>query len=139
MRTARGETDQLVANSHFSTVNQFRFLCNTDTEPGQIVVFAFVHAWHLSGLAADQGTSGEFTAIGNTVNYGGSCVYLKLAGGVVVEEEKWLGTTDNKVVDAHGDQIYTDTVMFVVIQCEAQLCAYPVGSGNQYWLSVASG
>jgi len=62
---------------------------------------------------------------------------VELAGGVVVQEEQRLGAAHYQVVDAHGDQVDADAVVFVQVQGQAQFGAHAVGAGNQHGLFVA--
>jgi len=137
VRAGRWQGEQGVTSSYFGAVDDLGFFHHTDTEAGQVVVFAFVHAWHFSGFTADQGATRQFAAGADAGHDLGRGLDIELAGGVVVEEEQRLGAAHHQVVDAHGDQVDADAVVLVQVQGQAQLGAYAVGAGHQYRLLVA--
>ena len=101
----------ILAGDDLGAVDDLGFFHHTDTEAGQVVVFAFVHAWHFSGFTADQRTAGLQTAFGDTVNDAGRGIHVQFAGRVIIEEEQRLSTLNHQVVYTHRDQIDTDCVV----------------------------
>ena len=138
VRARRWQGEQGITGSNPGAVDDFGLLYNANAETGQVVVFAFVHARHFSGFAAYQRAAGQFTASADTGNHLGRGFYVELAGGVVIEEEQWLCAAHDQVVNAHCNQVDADAVVFVQVQCQAQLGTYTVGAGNQNRLLVAS-
>src|SRR3546814_10558507 len=116
VRTRGRQGDQRIARGDFRAVDDLALFHYADAEAGQVVVFTLVHARHLGGFAADQRTAGQFAAGADAGHHGGGHVDVELAGGVVVEAEQRLGTTDHQVVDAHGDQVLADAVLLVPVQ-----------------------
>ena len=137
MRARRGNGNQFVAGGHFRAINNLGFFDDTHTETSQVVIFAFVHARHLSGFATDQRSAGLFAADTNTVDYIGRNINIQFAGGVIIEEEQRLGAGDYQIVHTHGHQINADAVVLFQVHGQAQLGAHTIGTGNQYRLAVA--
>ena len=54
---AGGQGDQGIPFADLAAVDDFALLHHTDTETCDVVVFPFIHARHLGGLAAHQGTA----------------------------------------------------------------------------------
>ena len=137
VRAGRWQGQQGVAGGNLGAVDDLGFFYNADAETGQVVVFAFVHAWHFSGFAAYQGATRQLATRANPGHNLCGGLDVELAGGVVVQEEQRLGAAHHQVVDAHGDQVDADAVVLVQVQCQAQLGAHAVGAGDQYRLLVA--
>ena len=70
-----------------------------------------IHAGHFGRLAADQGAAGLPAPVGYAGNDRRSLFGVELAGGEIIEEEQRLGALDDKIVDAHGDEIDADRVV----------------------------
>src|SRR5699024_2791966 len=107
-------------------------LDGADGKAGQVILPVAVHARHFRGLAADEGAAGLPTAFGNARYHLGCRVDIKAAAAEVVEKEQWLGSTDQNIVDAHGDQVDSDGVVPAQFAREQQFGAYPVGTGNKH-------
>ena len=137
VRAGGGQGDKRVAGLDPGAVDDLGLFHDADAEAGQVIVFAFVHAGHFGGLAADQGTARQFATGTDAGDYGGGDVDVELAGGVVVEKEQRLGAADHQVVDAHRHQVLADAVVLVQVERQAQLGAHPVGAGYQHRLLVA--
>nr|GFA99101.1 hypothetical protein [Tanacetum cinerariifolium] len=131
MRTGGGQGDQRVAGSDLGAVDDLGFFNHTDTETGQVVVFAFVHAGHFSGFATDQRAAGQLTARTNAGDDLGCGVDVQFAGRVVIKEEQRLGAAHHQIVDAHGDEVDADGVVLVEVQGQTQLGADTVGAADQ--------
>ncbi len=108
-----------------------------DREAGQIVVAFLVHARHLGRLAADQGASGQRTALSDPGHDAGGLVDVQLAGGEVVEEQQGLGALGQQVVDAHADQVDPHGVMQAGVDGDLQLGPDAVGSRHKQGIGVA--
>ena len=54
MRAGGGQGDKRVAGLDPGAVDDLGLFHDADAEAGQVIVFAFVHAGHFGGLAADQ-------------------------------------------------------------------------------------
>ncbi|MNE13621.1 hypothetical protein D3C80_1064630 [compost metagenome] len=135
---ARSQGDQGIPFADLAAVDDFALLHHTDAETGDVVVFPFIHAWHLGGLAAHQGATGLLAACTYAGDHGGGGVHIQLAGGIVVEEEQGLGALHDEVIDAHGHQIDAHGIVLLQIDGQTQLGAHTVGTGDQYRLLVAS-
>ena len=48
-------------------------------------------------------------------------VDIQLACGIVVEEEQWLGSGCDDVIDAHGYQVDADAVMLAKLKSQLEL------------------
>ena len=117
-------------------VDDFAFFDNADGKAGQVVIFTVVHAWHFSGFAANQRTTGKFAAFANTADDIGRDIDIQFAGGVVIQEEQRFSALHDNIVDAHRDQIDADGVMTLQVHGQTQLGADAIGAGNQYRLFV---
>jgi hypothetical protein len=111
-------------------------LGHADGEAGQVVFADRIHAGHLGGLAADEGTTGQFAAPGDTGYHLLADVHIQLAAGEVVEEEEGLRALHEDVVDAHGHQVLTNGVVLVEVEGQLQLGADTIGAGDQHRLAV---
>ena len=65
MGAGGGETEHGIAGAHGAPVDDGVLLDHADTEAGQVVVLAVVHAGHLGGLAADQRRARLRAALGD--------------------------------------------------------------------------
>ncbi len=134
---AGGQGDQGIPFADLATVDDLALLDHADAETGDVVVIPLIHARHLGGFAAHQGTAGLLATFTDAGDHGGGGVHIQLAGGVVVEEEQGLGTLHDEIVDAHGHQIDAHGVVFFQIDGQAQLGAHPISAGDQHRLLVA--
>ncbi|MHC2800765.1 hypothetical protein ACVMII_000511 [Bradyrhizobium diazoefficiens] len=106
-------------------------LGGADGKAAEVIVAVLVEAWHLGGLAADQGTAGFPAAIGDAGDDRGGRLRIELAAGEIVEEEQRLGALHHEVVDAHGDQIDADAAMQAGFDRDLDLGSDAVGGGDQ--------
>ena len=96
------------------------------------VVFAFrIHARHFGGFTADKSAASEFAALGDTGDNATGDVNVKLAAGIVVEEEEAAGTLHEDVVDAHGNEVLADRVVTAELEGEHELGAHAVRAGDE--------
>src|SRR5690606_31623436 len=114
-------------------------LSRANRETGKIVIAVAVHARHFSGFTADQRRTGLTASFGNARNDVHALVRRKLAGRKIIEEEKWLGTLNNEIVDAHGNQIDAHRVVLVGVDGDLQLGADAVIGGNEHRVLEACG
>ncbi len=115
MRAGSAQANQLVAGFHLAAIQYAILFHHADTETGQVIVFAFIHAGHFRGFAADQGTTCQLAALANTGYYAGGNLYIQFAGGVVIQEEQGFCSAHDKIIDAHGDQVDADFFVAIVI------------------------
>ena len=134
---AGGQGDQGIPFADLAAVDDLALLHHTDAETGDVVIFPFIHARHLGGFAAYQGTAGLLAASTDAGDHGRSGVDVQFASGIVVEEEEGLGALHDQVIDAHGHQIDAHGVVLLQVDGKAQLGAHPVGAGDQHRLLVA--
>ena len=87
MGAAGGEGNQLIPRGDPTAIDNGLFFDYTDTEAGQIVIIALVHAGHLGGLSAYQGAACELAASANTCHDACSNLNIELARRVIVEEQ----------------------------------------------------
>ena len=109
---------------------------DADGGGGNVVVVNVHDTWVLRGLAAEQRAARLDAALGDAGNNVGYLLGDDLADRDVVLQEKWLRAADDKVVDAHGDQVDADGVVLVHRLSDGQLGADAVGSGREQRLLV---
>ncbi|KJJ17200.1 hypothetical protein HMPREF3156_01300 [Neisseria sp. HMSC06F02] len=120
-----------VARFDAAAVDDALFFDHADGKARQ-VVFAFgVHAGHFGGFAADEGAAGFFAALGDAFNHVGSAGDVEFAAGEIVEKEQRFCALNQNIVDAHGDEVDADGVVFVPIEGEFELGAYAVGAADE--------
>jgi len=108
------------------------FFDHTDTETGEIVIAAVIHAGHLGCFAADQGATSLSAALDDAGDDAFGHPNVEFSGGVIIEKEQRLGTLHGHVIDAHADEIDADTIMSTGVDGQAQLGADTVGARYQY-------
>ena len=134
-----GEADQHIAFRHAVARQLLAALDRADAEARKVVVAGRVHAGHFRRLAADQRAAGHAAAFGDAGNDPLGNARIELAGGEIIKEEQGLGTLNDEIVDAHGDQIDADGVMPVMVDGELDLGADAVVAGDQQRVLVAGG
>ncbi len=90
-----------------------------------------IHAGHFCGFSADQRAAGLTASFSDAFDNGRSLGDVERPGSEVIEEEQRLGTLDDEVVDAHGDQIDADGIVDACFDGDAKLGADAVIGGNQ--------
>src|SRR3954468_233446 len=136
MSPAACQPKNRVPRSDRFAINYFRLLHGSDRESRKIVFSGWVHARHFGGLAAYESTACPLATGGDTLDdLRGSC-NVKFPAGEVIQKEQRFGTLHQNIVHTHRDQVDADRVMAVQLECQFQLRADAVGTGNQYWLPV---
>ena len=131
MRAVGSQAQHDIACFDAAAVDDALFFDHADGEACQ-VVFAFgIHAGHFGGFASDKGAAGFFAALGDAFNHVGSTGDIEFAAGEIVEEEQRLCALNQNIVDAHGDEVDADGVVFVPIEGEFELGAYAVGAADE--------
>ena len=69
--------------------------------------------------------------MGDTFNHVGSAGDVEFAAGEIVEEEQRFRALNQNVVDAHGDEVDADGVVFVPVEGEFELGAYAVSAADE--------
>lgn len=121
MKPVGRETDHHVARGNRVACQHLIPLYSPDREPGKIVVAFRIHARQLRRFAADQGTVGAAASFGNAGDDICCNGRFKPPGAKIVEKEERLGAGDDKVVDAHGDEINADGFMLAGFDRDTQL------------------
>jgi hypothetical protein len=98
-----------------------------------------IHARHFGGFTADEGAAGDAAALGNALDDAGAGGDVELAGGVVVEEEQRLGTLDDDVVDAHGDEVDADGGVAAGFDGDPELGADAIVGGDEDGIGETGG
>ena len=125
-----------VSGLNAATVDDAFFFNHADGKTGQ-VVFAFgIHTWHFGSFTTNQSATGFFAALGNAFNHISRAGNIQFAASEIVQEEQRFCTLNQNIVDAHGNQIDTDGIVFIPVECQFQLGADAVRTGNQYWVFV---
>ena len=131
MGAVGSQTQHDVARFDAAAVDDALFFDHADGEACQ-VVFAFgVHAGHFGGFAADEGAAGFFASLGDAFNHVGSAGDVEFAAGEIVEEEQRLRALNQNIVDAHGDEVDADGVVFVPVEGEFELGAHAVSAADK--------
>jgi len=112
-------------------------LHGTDGETGEIEVRRAIHAWHLRGLAADQGTSAGSASGGDSIDDTLRDLHVKRSHSKIIQEEQRLGTPTDQIVNAHGDKINADCVDSTGIDGDTKLGADTVGGGDANRIRLA--
>ncbi len=84
--TAGSQTQNHVTRNNGLAIDNARFFYRSHCKTGQVVLAFGVHAGHLGRLTTDQGTSGQFTTLGNAANYLSCRVDRQLAAGKVIQK-----------------------------------------------------
>ena len=66
MNTRACESQDVVTRTNFAAVDNLRFFDNTHTETSQIIVSFVVHARHFCGFTANQCSTRDFAAPGDS-------------------------------------------------------------------------
>ena len=131
MYAAGGQGDDRITGVYAVFVDHLGAIHDTHCEAGQIVLILGHQTGMLGGLAADQGTAGLHTALGNAGNDGGDLLGLVLAAGNVVEKEQRTGAGADDVVHAHSHAVDTHGVVLVHHKGQLDLGADAVGAADQ--------
>src|SRR5262249_12330412 len=73
----------------------------SNSKTREIIVLALVDTGHFGSFAADQSAAGFAAADADACNYRGPDFRFEFPAGIVVEEEKGLGTLHHQIVDTH--------------------------------------
>ncbi|EIM72195.1 hypothetical protein A33O_20475 [Nitratireductor aquibiodomus RA22] len=131
MNAGGGEAQKNVALGNVTCGQKPVALCRAHGEARQVVILAVIHARHFRRLATDQRASGLPAALGNARNDRRTLVGIEPAGCEIVEEEERLGTLNDKIVDAHGNEVDADRVVPVRINGDLELGADAVIGGHE--------
>ena len=136
MNAGRRKTENDVAFLYHAAVNHLGLLNAAYSKAGNIIFTLRIEAVHLGSFAANKCTAGLLAGTGNALYDFSYSFRIKLAYCKIVEEEQGLRTLNNDIVYTHGYGILTDGVMLVQEECQLQLGAYAVGTGNQHRLLI---
>ena len=137
---ARGrQAQQYIAGLNPFTSDQSRFFRHTNGKTGDIIFTIRIKSRHLRRLATDQGTARLFAGPGHAAHDVGDFFRLQFADGDIVQKEQRFGALDQNIVDAHGDRILADGIMFVHHKGQLELGSHPVRAGNQNRLRIFAG
>ncbi len=136
--TGRKSQNDVTFANVFTRQNGVSFNC-ADAKPREIIIIFGVHAGHLGGFAANQGTACTPTAFGDSGNDVGPGCYVQLCRGEVIQEKKGLGPLYNQIVNAHRDEVDADGVMPVRFDGDFKLGADAIGSCDKHWIFVSCG
>src|SRR5580658_6060605 len=79
MRTGGGQPQYHIAGARFRAIDDGVFLHHTDTETREVVIRTVIHAGHLGGFSADQGTAGLHAPLDDARNDSFADVDIELA------------------------------------------------------------
>jgi hypothetical protein len=96
-----------------AAVDQVRAVDDANGKPGKVVLVLAIHAGHFSRLSTDQCTLSLPATLGYSLDDCLGIIDFQLPGGIVVKEEQGLGAAGKNIIDAHGDQVDANGVMFV--------------------------
>src|SRR5690242_11502939 len=99
MQSGRGHTDERVARSNCSTVDQPIPSDHADNEAGDVVFTVGVESRHFSGFAAKKRTSVLTAGGGEPVDNLDCHIRLQPPGGEIIEKKQRLRTLHEDVVD----------------------------------------
>jgi hypothetical protein len=133
----RGEAEDHVSGDNLVSGQHLIALDRADAEAGEVIVAIAIHARHFGGLAADQRAAGLAAALGDAGDHGGGDSIVEFAGGIIVEKEERLRALHDKIVDAHGDEIDADRVMFAAVDGEFELGTDTVIGGDEQRIGEA--
>ena len=137
---ARGrQTDQHIARHDIGARQNFAAFNGTHGKARKIIIATRVHAGHLSRFAADERAASLAAAVSNAGDYALGCWHIQRAGCKVVEEEQWLGTLNDKIVDAHGHEIDANGGVVAGFDGDLELGADAVVGGDQNGVFEAGG
>ena len=109
---------------------------NTYAETGEIVVAGPIETGHLGGLAAGEGAPSDLATLRNTDDHPLGHIHIEFRRRVIVEKEEWLGTVDEHVVHAHGDQILANLVVAIMLDGEPEFRAHAVRPRHEDGLTI---
>ena len=133
-----GQADEDVARRDFAAVDEVGFFHNADGKAGDVVFACLVEAGHFRGFAADERRIRLRAAVGDAFDDVGGDFGFEFAAGEVVEEVLRRGAVAEDVVDAHGDGINADGVVFAEGKGNFQLGADAIGAGDEDGVLVAA-
>ena len=90
----------------------------------------------LSGLAAEQRTTGLFTTISDALDDARHVLRHHLADSDVILQEQRLCSAHHQVIHTHCHQVAADGVMLIHRLRHGQLGAHAIGCCGQQWLFV---
>ena len=134
----RRQADEDVARRDFAAVDEVGFFDDADGKAGDVVFARLVEAGHFCGFAADERRARLRAAVGDAFDDVGGDFGFEFAAGEVVEEVLRRGAVAEDVVDAHGDGINADGVVFAEGKGDFQLGADAVGAGDEDGVLVAA-
>ena len=138
MRSAGSDADEHVTCCHVLHPRQHLGALNrADDKTRQIVMPWRIHAWHFSGLAANQGAARLFAAFSNAGNDTFRDPAFQLPGCKIVQEKQRLSALGEDIIGAHGDEIDPDRVMDPGFKGEHEFCPDAISARNQDWILPA--
>ena len=132
MDSGRCNTDEGIARFDGLSGDQIFFINNANCKSCQIVLVFRHQSRMLCSLTADQCSASLFASLCHT--FYDLCDFLRivLAAGNIVEEEQRLTACTCHIVDAHGNCVDTDGIMFVHEKCQLYFGSASVGSGQEH-------
>ncbi len=112
-------------------------LDRADGEAGKVVVAFAVEPRHFRRLAADERCAGDAATFGDALDDCRRRFDIKRRGSEVIEEEEWLGTLDDEIVDAHCDKVDAERRVLAAFDRDLELCADSVGRRDKHGIAEA--
>ena len=138
MKSTRGHADGHVTNPNPIWAKQILGINNTRTCASDVIFVRRQQARMLSRLPAHEGTTCQPTPLCNSRDDRSNALGYYLARCNVVGHKQRLSTTDDKIVDNHGNQINPDRVVLVHALGDDHLGTDSIGGGGQKWALVSS-
>ena len=137
MRPAGCQGYQHISGFDLAAVYRMVFFYDTHAESGKVIIAGLVHSGHFGGFTTDQRGTGLSATFCYTFDHIGCDISIKRTGGVIVKKKQWFCTQYQYVIDAHGDKVDADGVMFTQLYCQFQFCTHTVSARNQNRMPVA--
>src|SRR3990172_9324643 len=121
MQASGGYTDDLITYINAGAINNPVALHDSHGEAGQVVLSGGVEGGHLGGFASYQGAARLFASGHQAFHHAKRYRLLQLPGSEIVKKEERLCPLHYQVVDAHGHQVNTNSIMLVSQESHFQL------------------
>lgn len=131
MQTIRRDPDDIVSRSHTGAVDQAASLDNAHRKTGKLVMSGFIEARHLGRLTSQNRAAGLTATNRDSLDNLGDTVWIHFANGNVVQEKQRLGALNNKIVDAHRNEVNSDGVRDSGSKRDFELGADAVGATHE--------
>ncbi len=132
MQAGRRQAYQQVAVFYAAAVYKPGALYYSHRKTGQVVFILPVKSGHFCRFTANQGTACLNAALAYTFDQSFHQSRFQLAQSDIVQKKQRLGAVGHNIVDAHGYQVYTYTIMYPHHLSNFKLGSYPIRTGNQY-------